>query len=196
MGRWEPGAGKRLGEAALALFVERGFEQTMVADIAERAGVTARTFFRHFADKREVLFGASSELEAISLAALEAAPATAPALEAVVLALDAAAELIRGDRDFARKRQQVIMANTELRERELTKLASMALTLTGGLRRRGVDDREARLAAETGVVVYRVAFEQWVAAIDDLDLREVIRTSLTQLRTMTALREPTANRGR
>ncbi|MFD7714025.1 TetR family transcriptional regulator, partial [Streptomyces sp. NPDC059786] len=68
MGRWEPGAGDRLREAALSLYMERGFEQTMVADIAERAGVTARTFFRYFADKREVLFDGTSDLEVKSLA--------------------------------------------------------------------------------------------------------------------------------
>ncbi|WP_228003240.1 TetR family transcriptional regulator [Nocardia australiensis] len=186
MGRWEPGAGGRLREAALALYLERGFEQTMVADIAERAGVTARTFFRHFADKREVLFDGSSALEEQALAALEAAPASTSALDAIALALDAVVEMIGGDRDFARKRQAVIAANAELRERELIKLASISTALAGGLRLRGVGGPEANLAAETGVAVYRVAFGRWIDADEEGDLRDAIRESLTQLRALTA----------
>jgi AcrR family transcriptional regulator len=175
-----------LREAALALFLDRGFEQTMVTDIAERSGVTARTFFRHFADKREVLFSGSSDLLETSLAALDAAPATLSELDAVAVALDAAAGMIGRDRDFARKRQTVIMANTELRERELIKLASMSDALADGLRRRGVGDPEAKLVAEAGIAVYRVAYEQWVNATEDGDLRDVIRESLARLRSLTA----------
>ncbi|GLY34203.1 TetR family transcriptional regulator [Amycolatopsis sp. NBRC 101858] len=185
MGRWEPGAGGRLREAALNLYLERGFEQTMVADIAERAGVTARTFFRYFADKREVLFDAAAELEEKSLAALEAAPATASPLEAVAAALDAVAAIIGHDRALARTRHAVITANADLRERELIKLAHMSAALADGLRRRGIGDAEASLAAETGSAVYRVAFQRWVDA-DDLDLREAIDQSFAQLRTLTA----------
>ncbi|MFD5748251.1 TetR/AcrR family transcriptional regulator [Streptomyces sp. NPDC127033] len=186
MGRWEPGAGDRLREAALTLYLEHGFEQTMVADIAERAGVTARTFFRHFADKREVLFDRSSELEEKALAALEAAPATASTLEAVAAALFAAADVIGSDRELARKRHAVIMANADLRERELIKLAGMSATLADGLRRRGIGDTEADLATEAGSAVYRVAFQRWVDATDGLDLHEAIRQSFAQLRTLTA----------
>jgi AcrR family transcriptional regulator len=184
MGRWEPGAGGRLREAALTLYLEHGFEQTMVADIAERAGVTARTFFRYFADKREVLFDASAELEEKWLAALEAAPATASALDLVAAALDAVADIIGHDRELARKRHTVIMANADLRERELIKLAHMSAALADGLRRRGIGDAEASLAAEAGSAVYRVAFQRWVDAADDLDLRDTIRRSFAQLRTL------------
>lgn len=163
----------------------------MVADIADRAGVTARTFFRYFADKREVLFDGASELAEKSLTALEAAPATASTLEAVAAALDAAAEMIGRDRELARKRHAVIMANADLRERELIKLDHMSAAFADGLRRRGAGDSEASLAAETGSAVYRVAFQRWVdAADDDLNLRDAIRQSFAQLRTLTA-----ANRG-
>ncbi|MFG2848874.1 TetR family transcriptional regulator [Kitasatospora sp. NPDC048296] len=186
MGRWEPGAGGRLREAALDLYLERGFEQTMVADIAERAGVTARTFFRHFADKREVLFGASVELEERSLAALEAAPATASTLDLVATALDAVVDVIGHDREFARKRHAVIMANPDLRERELIKLAHLSAVVADGLRRRGIGDAEASLAAEAGSAVYRVAFQRWADAADGLDLRDAIRRSFAQLRSLTA----------
>ncbi|MFD5747586.1 TetR/AcrR family transcriptional regulator [Streptomyces sp. NPDC127033] len=186
MGRWEPGAGGRLREAALTLYLEHGFEQTMVADIAERAGVTARTFFRHFADKREVLFDRSSELEEKALAALEAAPATASTLELVAAALDAVADVIGQDRELARKRHAVIMANADLRERELIKLADMSAALADGLRRRGIGGTEASLATEAGSAVYRVAFQRWVDATDGLDLHDAIHRSFAQLRALTA----------
>lgn len=158
----------------------------MVADIADRAGVTARTFFRHFADKREVLFDWSSELEEKALAALEAAPARASTLEAVATALFAAADMIGRDRELARKRHAVITANADLRERELSKQAHMAAALADELRRRGIGDTEADLATEAGAAVYRVAFQRWVDDTDDLDLHDAIRQSFAQLRTLTA----------
>src|SRR3954462_11848455 len=108
VGRWEPGANGRLREAALELYVERGYEQTTVAEIAERAGVTARTFFRHFADKREVLFAGSERLEGGMGPARPDAPTGASALDAVAAALDAAADLIGGNHAFSRRRQSVI----------------------------------------------------------------------------------------
>ncbi|GIJ74575.1 TetR/AcrR family transcriptional regulator [Virgisporangium ochraceum] len=163
MGRWEPDAGGRLREAALDLYVERGYEQTTVAEIAQRAGVTARTFFRHFADKREVLFANTPALHDRLVEALEAAPAHARPLDAVAAALDAVTEVLGQHREFSRRRQSVIDANAELRERELIKLASLSAALAGGLRRRGVAEPDASLAAESGIVVLRVAFERWVA---------------------------------
>lgn len=186
MGRWKPGAGDRLREAALSLYLERGFEQTTVADIAERAGVTARTFFRYFADKREVLFDYSSALEEKSLAALEGVPTTASALDAVAAVLDTVAQSVGGDREFAGKRQAVIMANADLRERELIKLTSLSAALADRLRQRGIGDVEASLAAETSIAVFRVAFSRWVTATDEQDLQDVIRETLDRLRTLAA----------
>ena len=185
MGRWEPGASGRLREAALALYLEHGFEQTMVADIAERAGVTARTFFRYFTDKREVLFDGSAEIAEKSLAALEAAPATASTLEVIEAALVAVADMIGHNADLARQRQAVIMANADLRERELTKLAEMSAMLADGLRRRGVGATEASLAAEIAAAMYRVAFQRWIDA-DDLGLRDAIGESFVRLRALAA----------
>ncbi|MGW5866531.1 TetR family transcriptional regulator [Streptomyces sp. NPDC055239] len=186
MGRWKPGAGDRLREAALSLYLERGFEQTMVADIAERAGVTARTFFRHFADKREVLFDDSSALEEKSLAVLEGVPDTASALDAVAAVLDTVAQMVGGDRDLAQKRQAVIMANADLRERELIKLTSLSAALADRLRQRDIGDIEASLAAETSIAVFRVAFSRWVTAAEDQDLQDIMRETLDRLRAMTA----------
>ncbi|MFF7331389.1 TetR family transcriptional regulator [Streptomyces sp. NPDC008150] len=186
MGRWKPGAGDRLREAALSLYLERGFEQTMVADIAERAGVTARTFFRYFADKREVLFADSSALEEEALAALDAAPATTSALDGVAAVLETVAQMVGDDRELARQRQTVIMANADLRERELIKLTSLSAALADRLRQRGIDDIEAGLAAETGIAVFRVAFSRWVTATEDLVLQDIMRETLDRLRAMAA----------
>ncbi|MFC9058250.1 TetR family transcriptional regulator [Streptomyces sp. NPDC057074] len=186
MGRWEPGARGRLREAALELFMERGFEQTMVADIAERAGVTARTFFRYFADKREVLFDGSADLAKQVQDVVETMPPTASALDVVAAVLDAVAQLAGDDRDRARARQAVITANTELRERELIKQAALTAALSEALHQRGVDETEAGLAAETGTAVFRVAFSQWGDATENRDLRDVVRDTLTRLRLLAA----------
>ncbi len=186
MGRWEPDASGRLRQAAMELYVERGFEQTTVADIAERAGLTARTFFRHFADKREVLFAGSALLQDHMVGALEAAPPGASPMTAVAAALDAAAAQLGQHRDYSRQRQSVIAANAELRERELIKMASLATALAEGLRRRGVAEPTASLAAEAGIAVLRVAFERWVTEPGELDLAQLMRESLGQLKIVTA----------
>jgi AcrR family transcriptional regulator len=186
MGRWEPNASGRLREAALELYVERGFEQTTVADIAQRAGLTARTFFRYYADKREVLFAGSDLLQQRLVSALAQAPATAAPMDAVAAALDEAADALGGQREFSRRRQSVITAHAELRERELIKMASLSAALADGLRGRGVAEPEASLAAEAGIVVFRVAFERWVAASDARSLADIIHDSLDQLRALAA----------
>jgi AcrR family transcriptional regulator len=181
MARWEPNAEGRLREAAMELYAERGYDQTTVADIADRAGLTSRTFFRYFADKREVLFAPSDAFERPLVEALEAAPADAPPMTAVAAALDAAAAMIGSDRDHSRARQAVIASSAELRERELIKLASLAAALAGGLRRRGVPDPQAGLAAETGIAVLRVAFPQWIDEPVERPLAEVMRAALADL---------------
>ncbi|HLY33596.1 MAG TPA: TetR family transcriptional regulator [Jatrophihabitantaceae bacterium] len=186
MGRWEPDASGRLREAAMELFLERGYEQTTVADIAERAGLTARTFFRYFADKREVLFGGSAILEARMVSALEAAPSSASPLDAVAAALDAAADMLGERHKLSKQRQAVIAANGELRERELIKMASLSQALANGLRARGVPDSGANLAAETGVAVFRIAFESWVNGPARAKLSDVMHASMEQLRSLTA----------
>jgi AcrR family transcriptional regulator len=179
MGRWEPDAPGRLREAALELFGERGFEQTTVAEIAARAGLTERTFFRHFADKREVLFRGSEGLRDTLVAAVEDAPASASPLEAVNAAVAAAGGVF--NREFARRRQAVILANPELQERELIKLAHLANVLADGLRRRGTGDAAARLAGETGMAVFRVTFERWVTDPAERPWTEHLHETLAEL---------------
>jgi AcrR family transcriptional regulator len=186
MSRWEPNARGRLEQAALELYVERGFEQTTVAGIAARAGLTERTFFRYFADKREVLFSGQGALEELVVGALADAPASLTPIDAVATALEATAVPFRDRRDRARQRQGVIAANSELRERELIKLARLASAMADALRRRGVADPAASLAAEAGIAVFRVAFERWLDDTRERDLAELIRESLRELKAVTA----------
>ena len=168
----------------MALFADRGYEHTTVADIAERAGLTARTFFRYFADKREVLFGGSPALQEHMVAALEAAPASASPMAAVAAAMQAVAEVLT-DREFSTRRQAVINAHAELRERELIKLAALATALADGLRRRGVEEPAASLAGEAGVAVFRVAFDRWTDAAEDETLAGLLNDSFDQLGALT-----------
>jgi AcrR family transcriptional regulator len=186
MARWQPDARGRLQQAALTLYGERGFDNTTVAEIAERAGLTKRTFFRHFADKREVLFWGAEALEELFVTAVGAAPESAAPLDAVAAALDAAAAMFEQRRELAARRQQIIAANPELQERELIKLASLAGAVAEALRRRGVDDPAAILTAEAAITVFRVAFERWVDDTNRQPLQRLIRESLHELRAITA----------
>jgi len=186
MGRWEPDARGRVMQAALELFSERGFEQTTVAEIAGRAGLTERTFFRHFADKREVLFAGADALRDLLVSTLASAPQAAAPIGAVVAALETATAPLQERRDYARRRQAVIVANAELRERELIKLASWSAALAETLRRRGVREPAASLTAEAGIAVFRIAFERWVNDAGEPSLPQLIREALGELRTVTA----------
>ena len=186
MGRWEPGARERLQRAALELYVERGFEQTTVAEITHRAGLTERTFFRHFADKREVLFYGQAELLETGVYAIAGASETTAPLAAVVEALQLIAARFEERRESARQRQTVIAANPGLQERELLKLASLASAMADALRGRGVAEPTASLAAEAGVAVFKVAFEHWIGEPGERTLSDLIRDSLDHLRAATA----------
>ncbi len=186
MTRWEPNGRGRLELAALALYGERGFENTTVAEIAARAGLTERTFFRHFADKREVLFSGADALQELLVSNVAAAPDSIAPIDAVGAALEAAGALLQQRRAYARQRQAIIAANTELQERELIKLASLASATSDTLRRRGVSDPAASLTAEAGIAVFRIAFERWVQETNQRDLPELIRDSLDELKAVTA----------
>jgi len=180
MSRWEPNARGRIAQAAMELYSRRGFEQTTAAEIAERAGVTERTFFRHFADKREVLFGGSARLQEVMITAVVTAPKSASPVDAVAASLQASTTLLK-DREFSRRRQKIIVANPELRERELIKMATLASAVADALRRRGVTEPAASLSAEAGIAVFRVAFERWVSDPNNKDLPTLIRESHDQL---------------
>jgi AcrR family transcriptional regulator len=171
----------------MELFDERGFEATTVADIAERAGLTKRTFFRYFGDKREVLFSGSKALEAKFVEAIATAPTDAAPLAAIAHGLDAMADLFEtlgGDRP--RKRQAIIAANPDLQERELIKLIGFAAAAAAALRDRGVAEPTASLASEAGIAVLRIAFEQWATGPKGQDLHKLLRTSLAELKAVAA----------
>ncbi len=186
MGRWEPNARGRLEQAALDLYLERGFEQTTTAEIARRARLTERTFFRHFADKREVLFGGQGALRDFIVDAVAGAPATATPIDAVAAAMEATGPIFQDRREFARRRQAVIDANAELRERELIKMAALASAVAEVLRGRGVGDLPASLAAEAGIAVFKIAFERWTVATGQEDLAGLMRESFEELKAVTA----------
>ncbi|NMO92170.1 TetR/AcrR family transcriptional regulator [Actinomycetospora sp. TBRC 11914] len=182
MGRWVPGARGRLQRAAFELFAERGFEQTTVAEIAARAELTERTFFRHFTDKREVLFAGQDELTTRIVAALAAAPAELSALDAAVVAVEASAEVLGPRPDGPRARQTVIDAHPELRERELIKMEGLVAAIAEGLGRRGVPAAAASLAASSAVAVFRMGFERWIGDDGGRGVEEHIREALVELR--------------
>ena len=182
MSRWEPDSRGRLEQAAFALFAERGYENTTVAEIAERAGLTERTFFRQYSDKREVLFAGGSEFQELVVSAIASAPASLPPIDAVAAGLDAAAALLQKRRAFARMRQAIIAANAELRERELIKLASLSAIAADTLRGRGLADPAASLTAEVAIAVFRVAFERWLDEGNRLGLPRIMRESLDELK--------------
>ena len=192
MSRWEPNARDRLEQAAMELYRERGFDQTTVAEIAARAGLTERTFFRYFADKREVLFGGSAALHELLAQRVAGAPDSMAPIDAVAAALEATSALFEERRDFARKRQALIAAHPELQERELIKLASLATAIAEALRRRGVGDAAASLAGEAGIAVFKLSFKGWVHDARKRDLAHHIRESLSALKAVTAGRVPEA----
>ena len=182
MSRWEPNARGRLEEAALELYSERGFDQTTVAEIAERAGLTERTFFRHFADKREVLFGGEGMLDELVTGAVAGAAESVGPIDAVAEGLAAIGEFFRGCREHARRRQAVIAANPELQERELIKLSRLAAATAEVLRRRGVPEPAASLTAEAAIAVFKVAFDRWIADRAGRPLSVVIAESIDELK--------------
>lgn len=188
MARWEPDARGRLENAAMQLFLERGYERTTVEEIAERAGLTERTFFRYFADKREVLFSGSKELEKIIVDHIQSAPRKAGPLEAVASAFEAAGAALQERRDlhFVRARYALVTRHAEIQERELIKLASLAAAATQALHARGVAEPAASLAAEAGVAVFKIGFERWVSEKKPQDFAAHIRAAVAVLKKVTA----------
>ena len=186
MSRWKPDAEGRLISAALTLFDEQGYEETTVAQIAEAAGLTKRTFFRYFSDKREVLFSGSQELERRWLEGMAAAPRDASPLAVVLAGLDPVAEMFVERHSFARVRSGIILANPELQERELIKLQNLAGAIKAALRERGVSLNAAIVAAQAGVTVFHVAFARWVEQDDPTAFRRLMDESLEELRAVTA----------
>jgi AcrR family transcriptional regulator len=185
MGRWEPNARERLVHAAVDLFSEQGYDATTVSQIAERAGgLTKTTFFRHFPDKREVLFAAGQEVHSRLLAdAIAAAPDPATPLQAVAAALDALTATFTDDRrEFSARLQAVIAGCAELRERAAAKHAALAGAMAEALGKRGVPEPSASLAAELGARAFYRAFDQWADPAGHRTLSDLAGQALDELR--------------
>ncbi|GGS19929.1 helix-turn-helix domain-containing protein [Streptomyces griseoviridis] len=175
MARWEPGTAERLQAAALELFATRGYERTTATEIAQSVGLTERTFFRHFQDKREVLFHGQDRLSEAILDGVRGAPDDASPLDTVARALCALAPFFSPERRASsRTRKAVVDDNPALQERELRKLADLAVLLADTLRARGVGDLAATVAAQTGTAVFGVAFGRWVRDGEERGFAEVV----------------------
>jgi AcrR family transcriptional regulator len=187
MARWEPGAAERLQAAALELFATHGYEQTTAAEIAAAAGLTQRTFFRHFSDKRDVLFHGQDVFVQAFLTGLAAAPPDAPPMSVIASALASATSLFPPERrPHSLRRQSVIDQNPALQERERHKLAGLAVELAAALRARGIADPAATLAAESGVTVFGVAFALWIRETRPQSLTAIADRVLGELLAMSA----------
>jgi AcrR family transcriptional regulator len=176
--------------AALELYLEQGFDQTTVAEIAGRAGLTERTFFRHFADKREVLFSGGATFQNLITSTAAQADAELGPLDAAMAGFEAVGPFFQERRALVKQRHRVIAANAELQERELIKLRSLALALADTLRGRGVGDPTADLISEVAVAVFKTSFEVWVTDAKSRDLAEIIRHSLRELRSLASIIQP------
>ncbi|SEQ44577.1 TetR/AcrR family transcriptional regulator [Microlunatus flavus] len=184
MGRWEPGARERLVVAAVDLFTEQGYDETTVAQIAERAGLTRSTFFRHFGDKRELLVAGQQTLSTLLAEGVAEAPGGATPLEAVAAGLERASTAMGpANRELGPRIKAAVDASTELQERDALKSVGMAAAMTDALVGRGVPAPTARVAAELGVLAFKQGFADWsedgsadgpglaarsLAALDDL----------------------------
>ena len=175
---------RRLLQAALELFRERGYDQTTAAEIAARAGVTERTFFRHFADKREVLSSGSDDLRGVLVQRILHVPNVVKPLQVVITVLTEFNWESLGSRDFLRQRHAVISASPELLERDLIKHHSIAVGFADALRQRGVDADVSELAARIGIQLFIIAYETWLVAGDKADLATISESIMADLATI------------
>ena len=163
MPRWEPNAQQRLKLAALDLYATRGYHDTTVGDIASHAGVTSRTYFRYFPDKREILFGGADELRNRIERALRDAPANLPPSDATLQAMSSCDDLFQpSEHEHLRQRDAIIRSADELQEREARKLASIAAVMAAGLVERGFGKDDAQLVADLALVVFKQASRLWM----------------------------------
>jgi AcrR family transcriptional regulator len=192
MGRWEPDARSRLVLAAVDLFAEQGYDATTVAQIAERAGVTKSTFFRHFPDKRELLVAGQETLSRLLAEGIAEAPADASPLQAVAAGLERVSESMGPvNHELAPRLKAAVAASTELQERDALKAVSLAAAMSTALVARGVPDSTAALAGELGVLAFKRGFAEWAEG-DRTTKEELARYTLAAL---DALRAATARLG-
>lgn len=182
MARWEPDARARLAVAALHLFSEQGYDDTTVTQIAERAGLTKSTFFRHFSDKREVLAAGQETLSRLLTEGIAEAPEDATPLAAVADGLDrAVGTMMSFNPELAPRLRAVIVAGTELQERDQLKQVGLAAAMADALRARGVPEMVAALAGEMGMLAFKEAYSAWVTADNEREMGELARAALDRL---------------
>jgi AcrR family transcriptional regulator len=189
MARWQPGASQRLVVAAVDLFTEQGYDATTVTQIAERAGVTKSTFFRHFSDKREVLVAGQETLSRLLAEGITEAPADASPLEAVAAGLERASSAMGpSNRELGPRLKAAVAASTELQERDALKNVGLAAAMTAALAARGVPDPTAHLAGELGVLAFKRGYTQWSEGDRDdaTGLADHALAALDELRTAAA----------
>jgi AcrR family transcriptional regulator len=187
MARWEPDARGRLVAAALDLFNERGYDQTTVAEIAERAGLTKSTFFRHFPDKRDVLAAGQDAIAQLLREGIAGAPADATPLTAVGSGLkSAAAAFTSFNRELAPRLKAAIAASAELQERNALKQAGLALAMAEALEARGIPEPTAVLAAELGALAFKKAYARWAEPDESRDLGSMACEALRELQAAAA----------
>ncbi|GAB3685514.1 TetR/AcrR family transcriptional regulator [Angustibacter aerolatus] len=185
MARWQPGARERLVVAAVDLFADQGYDVTTVAQIAERAGVTKSTFFRHFPDKRDLLVAGQETLGRLLAEGIGEAPSGATPLEAVAAGLERASTAMGpANRELGPRIRAAVAASTELQERDALKSVGLAVAATDALVARGVPEPIAHLAAELGVLAFKRGYAEWSEGerADDDGLAPHALAALDQLR--------------
>lgn len=187
MSRWQPHARERLERAALELFVENGFADTTVPQITARAGLTTRTFFRHFVDKREVLFAAEEQLPSLVARLMAQAPASLGPLEIIEYGLEEVASTrLKGQRSYLVARRSVIQSDEGLRERELRKLSVLSESVAREFLNRGFGQLTSALTAHLAVDVFSVSLTRWLDEEDEQLLSDIIHDTVRALHLLVA----------
>ena len=182
--RWKPDPKSRLYEAAVLLFAEQGYSATSTAAIAAAAGLTERTFFRHFQDKKEVLFRDEDQIRTLLVQAIGSARHAEPTVAVVIRGLNAVCDFLQVHRDALRARSRIIQSSSDLQERERSKLTSWSSTVADAMMQRGTAREDAYIAAETGIALLNLAFRDWVENESTDMLARLLERYVTRLSDM------------
>jgi AcrR family transcriptional regulator len=181
MPRWEPDARERFVAAALELFTDQGYDETTVAQIADRAGLTKSTFFRHFSDKREVLAAGQATLSKLFSDGIASAPEDATPLQALAVGLDnVSGAMTPFNRELGPRIEAVIATSGELQERAVLKRVGMTAAISDALRERGIDETTAVITAELGVLAFKIGFDAWIAEGNERSLADLCSEALNR----------------
>jgi len=187
VGRWQPNARDRLERAALELFAQQGFAATTVPQITARAGLTTRTFFRHYADKRDVLFAGEDHVAALVAELVAAAPVPLSPMALIDQGLRVlAATAFDGRLEQLRARRAIVETDEGLRERELRKLAALSDVIAAGFQGRGADELTALVAARVAVTAFHLAVTRWLDQTGERPLGGFVDDTLAAVRSLVA----------